>query len=100
MTRPSFHPERLLDKIAEVGQLAKVIAAMPDGEMKAICITRWAIVTDEVAALTHLAAEMLSEDDLMDLQDLINAEDERCWDRYHTSPRLFKQLAGKELWEL
>ncbi len=92
--------DRLLGKITAAEKMAALMATLPEGELRTVWITRWAIVADEAAALTHLAAELLPENDLKDLEDRVNAEDETTWDRYHTSERRFKRLIGKELWEL
>jgi hypothetical protein len=82
-----FSPEALLATIQEAEDLARRVEALDENQEQMSLIYRWAEVADEVAKLMVLAEELLSSEELLDLQAGVNAQDRQRWDKYRRNIR-------------
>lgn len=94
--RQDFSREELLATIQEAEGLATHIDTLSEGQEQMRLIYRWAEVVDGVAMLMVLAEELLSEDELIELQDVVNEKDKTRWDRYRRNIRWMNKPAGQE----
>jgi hypothetical protein len=91
-----FSQEELLTTINEAQSLAAQMKTLPKGPERNLLVLRWAAVADQVTNLMILAEEMLLHDKLTDLQNLINQEDQSCWDKYRANPGRLEKLTGQD----
>jgi len=93
-----FSREELLTMIQEAESLATHIDTLDEYQEQMCLIYRWAEIADEVAKLMVLAEELLSEDELLDLQKVVNEQDKTRWNKYRRNIRWMNELPGQEQW--
>src|SRR6266851_167299 len=93
-----FSREELLTMIQEAESLATHIDTLDENQEQMRLIYRWAELADEVAKLMVLAEELLSEDELLDLQKVVNEQDKTRWNKYRRNIRWMNELPGQEQW--
>ncbi len=89
-----FSREKLLASVQEAEELAERIDALGEGHPPMRLIYRWAEVADGVAKLMVLAEELLPEDELLELQNTVNKQDEKCWETYRRNMRWLNRPGG------
>jgi hypothetical protein len=92
----SFSREELLATIQEAENLATQIDSLDESQEQMRLIYRWAGIADEVAKLMVQAEELLSEDELKDLQNVVNEKHETRWDHYRRNIRWLNTPPGQE----
>jgi hypothetical protein len=83
----NFSQARLLDAIREAEDLAAHIDTLEESQKGMGLIYRWAELADGVAMLMVQAEELLSGEDLTELQDIVNREDGMRWEKYRRNIR-------------
>ena len=83
--------------IQEAESLATHIDTLDENQEQMRLIYRWAEIADGVAKLMVLAEELLSEDELLDLQKVVNEqEDKNRWNKYRRNIRWMNELPGEQ----
>jgi hypothetical protein len=93
-----FSRQELLTMIQEAESLATHIDTLDENQEQMRLIYRWAEIADEVAKLMVLAEELLSEDEILDLQKMVNEQDKTRWNKYRRNIRWMNELPGREQW--
>jgi hypothetical protein len=93
-----FSREELLTMLQEAESLATHIDTLDENQEQMRLIYRWAELADEVAKLMVLAEELLSEDELLALQKVVNEQDKTRWNKYRRNIRWMNELPGQEQW--
>jgi hypothetical protein len=93
-----FSRQELLTMIQEAESLATHIDTLDENQEQMRLIYRWAEIADEVAKLMVLAEELLSEDELLDLQKVVNEQDKNRWNKYRRNIRWMNELPGEQQW--
>src|ERR1700704_2777511 len=92
-----FSRQELLTMIQEAESLATHIDTLDENQEQMRLIYRWAEIADGVAKLMVLAEELLSEDELLDLQKVVNEqEDKNRWNKYRRNIRWMNELPGEQ----
>lgn len=81
--------------IQEAESLATHIDTLGENQEQMRLIYRWAEIADGVAKLMVLAEELLSEDQLLDLQKTVNEQDKKRWNKYRRNIRWMNELPGE-----
>jgi hypothetical protein len=89
----NFSQMELLAAIKEAEELATHIDTLEESREQMSLIYRWAELADEVARRMVQAEELLSREDLLQLQDTVNKEDAMCWERYRRNMRWLNKPA-------
>jgi hypothetical protein len=90
-----FSRQELLTMIQEAESLATHIDTLDENQEQMRLIYRWAEIADGVAKLMVLAEELLSEDQLLDLQKVVNEQDKKRWNKYRRNIRWMNELPGE-----
>jgi hypothetical protein len=90
-----FSRQELLTMIQEAESLATHIDTLDENQEQMRLIYRWAEIADGVAKLMVLAEELLSEDELLDLQKVVNEQDKNRWNKYRRNIRWMNELPGE-----
>jgi hypothetical protein len=93
-----FSRQELLTMIQEAESLATHIDTLDENQEQMRLIYRWAEIADGVAKLMVLAEELLSEDELLDLQKVVNEQDKNRWNKYRRNIRWMNELPGEQQW--
>lgn len=88
-----FSQARLLASIREAEELATHIDTLGESREQMGLIYRWAEMADEVARMMVQAEELLSREDLVQLQNTVNREDPMCWEKYRRNMRWLNKPA-------
>jgi len=91
-----FSRQELLTMIQEAESLATHIDTLDENQEQMRLIYRWAKIADGVAKLMVLAEELLSEDQLLDLQKVVNEQDKNRWNKYRRNIRWMNELPGEQ----
>jgi hypothetical protein len=91
-----FSRQELLTMIQEAESLATHIDTLDENQEQMRLIYRWAETADGVAKLMVLAEELLSEDELLDLQKVVNEQDKNRWNKYRRNIRWMNELPGEQ----
>jgi hypothetical protein len=83
----NFSQAKLLAAIQEAEELATQIDTLDENGEQMGLIYRWAEMADGVARMMVQAEELLSREDLTQLQDTVNREDSMCWEKYRRNIR-------------
>ncbi len=89
----NFSLTELLAAIREAEELATHIDTLDESREQMGLIYRWAEMADEVARRMVQAEELLSREDLSQLQDMVNREDAMCWEKYRRNMRWLNKPA-------
>lgn len=89
-----FSRQELLTMIQEAESLATHIDTLDENQEQMRLIYRWAEIADGAAKLMVLAEELLSEDELLDLQKIVNEQDKNRWNKYRRNIRWMNELPG------
>jgi hypothetical protein len=89
----NFSQTELLVAIQEAEELATHIDTLEESQEQMGLIYRWAEMADGVARMMVQAEELLSREDLAELQDRVNKEDAMCWEKYRRNIRWLNQPA-------
>jgi hypothetical protein len=90
----NFSQKGLLAAIQEAEDLAAHIDTLEENQQHLGLIYRWAELADGVAKLMVQAEELLSREDLTELQNIVNREDSMCWEKYRRNIRWLNKPAG------
>ena len=71
----------------EAEQLARQIDTMNESQEQMRLIYRWAEMADDAAKLMVQAEELLTEDELQNLQHVVNEQDQERWEKYRRNIR-------------
>ncbi len=83
----SFTRSQLLATIQRAEELAAHIDTLEESQEQMRLIYRWAEMADGIAKMMVQAEELLSREDLAELQNTVNAEDEMRWEKYRRNIR-------------
>ncbi len=83
--------------LQEAERLAAYIDTLNEDKEQMRLIYRWAEVADGVAKLMVLAEELLSKDELLELQSVVNEQDESRWGKYRRNIRWLNDPTEHEL---
>ena len=83
----SFIRSQLLATIQQAEELATYIDTLEESQEQMRLIYRWAEMADGIAKMMVQAEELLSREDLAELQNTVNAEDEMRWEKYRRNIR-------------
>jgi hypothetical protein len=89
----NFSQTKLLAAIQEAEELATHIDTLDESREQMGLIYRWAELADGVARMMVQAEELLSREDLTQLQDTVNREDSMCWEKYRRNMRWLNKPA-------
>jgi hypothetical protein len=91
-----FSRQELLTMIQEAESLATHIDTLDENQEQMRLIYRWAETADGVAKLMVLAEELLSENELLNLQKVVNEQDKNRWNKYRRNIRWMNELPGEQ----
>jgi hypothetical protein len=91
-----FSRQELLTMIQEAESLATHIDTLDENQEQMRLIYRWAEIADGVAKLMVLAEELLSENELLNLQKVVNEQDKNRWNKYRRNIRWMNELPGEQ----
>lgn len=87
----NFSQAELLAAIQEAEELATHIDTLEESREQMGLIYHWAKLADRVARMMVQAEELLSREDLTQLQETVNREDSMCWEKYRRNMRWLNQ---------